>query len=192
MAAKSTNKDLELKEENKTLRKELEEMKKMILSLSTNQNNNVSLDVPDNKMVKVMSLEMNPLLLSTEGRGNGKKYLFNKFGRETTIIFSDLRSIVDNQERFAKEGRFYILDKTIVDRLGLSEDYENILNKEDMLNILNCDKKEIKEKLSKTSKAQLFTVISLVLQKISNGENVDLNKIKVISEVYEKDILELI
>jgi len=145
-------------------------------------------NIPDNKYIKVVSLQNNRMALSTEGFGRGKPYKFTKFGQVKNITYSNLSDIISNQEKFAKQGRFYICDETVINNHELMDTYENILTKEQMENILTYDEKKMEMLFKRTTDPQRETIISLVMTKLNNGEKIDLNKISVLSKICGFDI----
>ncbi len=141
-----------------------------------------------NKPIKVMSLYPGELNLRTSNEGNGQTFKFESFGSSRPIMYSDLVQIINNHPRFAKEGFFIILDKEVVKQHYLEDHYEKFLNKETIDNILNYDEKTI-ESLFKNSATQIRqTIASIIVHKIINGEYVDRNRVKIISELYGKDL----
>jgi len=145
-------------------------------------------DIPFRKFIKVMSLTDHTLTLSTEGVGKGKLYNFVEFGQVIPIIYEDLSNIIHHQPEFTKKGVYMIMDKNIVKLHGLEADYEKILNKDTILNILNLDKKEIANVFKGTTPTIQETIVSILIDKLMNDENVDLNKLQVISDLCGKDI----
>ena len=145
--------------------------------------------IPDNKYIKVINLENNPLTLSTEGFGQGKKYDFEKFGQARNITYGNLSDILYNNEGFAKSGRFYVCDKAVITNHELIDVYKNILTKEQMENILSYSDDKIADLFSRTTLHQRDTVVSLIIERMNAGEKVDLNKIAIISKIYGFDIV---
>jgi hypothetical protein len=90
-----------LEKENKQLKNELDEIKKLLLNLTQTQTeittntvkknviDNIDeddIDIRPNKYIKVMSLNFGKLVLTTEGKGRGKAFIFNKFGDVRNIV----------------------------------------------------------------------------------------------------------
>ena len=191
-----------LEQENKNLRFELDELKQMILNLTQNQiqqnqqvqnTSNTSItpiideednfEITPNKFIKVMSLNFGKLVLTTEARGQGKTFIFNKFGDIRNIIYTDLSNIVHNHQSFAEKGRFYIFDKNFVRNHGLSEYYNKFLNKETIDNILNYNSDEIISLFKNTTDVQRDIIVNLLIKKIVDGEEVDVTKVDIISRL---------
>ena len=122
---------------NTELLKKLEEMQKQITDLKAE---NTALKQSDNKEeeeveeingdteIMVISQTIGSLAISTEGNGIGNVYRFEKFGDVQDIPFSDLKDIVKNKPRFAKEGAYYIANKEAVKKLRLTREYEHIIH----------------------------------------------------------------
>jgi hypothetical protein len=196
----------QLKNENQQLKSELDEIKKMLLNLNLNQNQsqvvaqkqtvikNIEEDDPEirqNKYIKVISLNFGKLVLSTEGRGQGKIFTFNKFGEVKNIIYSDLANLIHHQQSFAEQGRFYILDKQVVKNHGLVEYYDKLMTKEMIDNILNHNRDEIISLFTNATDAQKETIVNILIKKIVNGEDVDINKIDILSRIWGQNIYDI-
>jgi hypothetical protein len=224
IAKQKTLEDLE--GENKTLRTELDDIKKMLFDLKSAEDKRViaaakvqkteskavdahdptifstkiqpafieeeyQVDVPFNKYIKVMSLTNHTLVLSTEGNGQGKAFVFNKFGQTKDIMYGELREVIHNQESFVKNGKFYILNKDVVKNHDLIEDYKKILTKSMIENIMNFDIKEIQEFFKGACKSQQETIVSIIIGKLKSGEDIDMNKLNVINKLCGKNLQDI-
>lgn len=193
-----------LQQENDKLKLEVEEIKKMLLNL-TNQQNKVSqvpiqkeeifqnqeFEIRPNKYIKVISLTHGMLVLSTEPMGQGKVFIFNKFGETKNIIYSELTEILHCNQSFAESGKFYIANKDVVFNHGLVEFYNNILNKEKIENILDYSQEQVVDLFKNSTDSQKETIVSLLADRIIKDQEVDLNKVNAISKVYGRDIIEM-
>jgi hypothetical protein len=200
----------DLKKENEQLKNELDEIKKMLVNLTQNQNktqtqnipviannkqyieedNEDSFEIKPNKFIKVMSLNFGKLVLTTEARGQGKPFIFNKFGDVRNIVYSDLSNIVHNHQSFAENGRFYIFDKNFVRNHGLSEYYNKFLTKDIIENILNYNSDEIVSLFKNTTDVQKDIIVNLLIKKIINGEEVDISKVDIVSRLTNINIFD--
>jgi hypothetical protein len=198
-----------LEEENKKLKNELEEIKKMLLNLTQNQeqvlnakntniivenNNNdddEDFEIRPNKYIKVMSLNFGKLVLTTEGKGRGKAFVFNKFGDVKNIVYSELANLIHHQQTFAEEGRFYIFDKNVVRNHGLIEYYNKFLTKEVIDNILEYNRDEIVDLFKNTTDAQREVIVNILIKKIVDGEDVDIAKVDIISRLSGQNIYDI-
>ena len=191
--------------ENKQLRSELNELKQMILNLTNNQTqqknqinepeNNVvdkdDSDIRPNKYIKVMSLNFGKLVLSTESKGQGKVFVFNKFGDVKNIVYSELANLIHHQQSFAEQGRFYIFDKQVIKNHGLTEYYEKFMTKEMIDNILNHNREEIVNLFNSTTKTQKDVIVNLLIKQIVDGVDVDITKVDIISRLAEVNIYDI-
>jgi hypothetical protein len=139
--------------------------------------------------VKVMSLTPHMLNLSTEGNGKGKIFTFHKFGEVKRILYHNLVDILEGNQKFHEQGLFYIMDKNVIEKHGLVEMYEKILTKELIEKIINGENQTDAVNIfqSATEKQQDF-VCDMFIQKIFNGETVDLNLADRLSRVMQKRI----
>lgn len=196
----ATKKEVELENKVNQLEETLKNLMNTIQNNNSNKTENIKPetieyeddeDIPFNKSVKVMSLIDNKLTVSTEGDGKGIKYDFVKFGQVRGILYEQLISIVNNNESFANEGIFYIMNPKVVKVLGLEEQYKKILDKKTIENVLDLGEDEIVKFFKGTTKSIQETIVSILKNKIINQEYVDYNKVNIISKLYRHDINEL-
>lgn len=147
--------------------------------------------VHPNKRIKVISLYDGLLILVAGQYNQGKPYRFTKYGETKNIVYSELAEILHYQNSFAEKGYFYICDDNVVSYHGLYDAYQNILSKDVIDNLLNYDKKEIIELFKRSTKNQQEEISSLIAKKIANDEEVDLNKIKILSDIANIDIVQI-
>ena len=180
-----------LKEENTVLKEELKAKEGVVATT-------VEETLPDNmytepradKQVRIMSLCYGTLNLSTEPGGRGRVITFDKFGEAKTILYSVLIDIVNQNRRFAETGRFYIMDKDAVYYLGLEDSYKNIMTKEVMDNIDKYNAVDIEAFVSNAPHEQVEAMVRNIIQKMYNGNSIDLNKVDAISRASGINITE--
>jgi hypothetical protein len=148
-------------------------------------------DVPFRQYIRVMSLTNHHLTISTDGYGNGTVYNFINYGQIQSIIYEDLAKIIHSNPRFAKEGYFFVMDPRVVRIHNMEKDYEKILNKQTIDNILDMSVETIRSLLHNTTPHIKNTIASMVIEKLSSGEDIDLNKVRVVSIESGKDIDEI-
>ena len=189
-----------LEQENSQLKSQLEEMQKMLLELKNNMavketavvkepiQEPVSeyIDIPLNKVVKVMSLYFGGLNLKVSD--NGKTFRFNNFGDMQPILYNDLIQIMNHQHRFCQEGYFMILDKDVIKAHALEDNYKKLLDAKQIQNILEYDDEKITELFTSTTQNIKESIISIVVAKINGDGNVDKNKVHLLGELYGADL----
>jgi hypothetical protein len=164
--------------------------KKKLVSLLSGNTNEEKKEVIDEKIsldyeIKLISLYNGTLNLSTQGFGKGLIKTFEKFGDVRTVIYDELRKIVDNNRGLTEDGFYYICDDRVIKKLGLSEVYNNLLNENQIKNILEQDEKGITNLLYNCSLSQLDTVVNLIINNINKGLEYDRNKVSIINNVYK-------
>jgi hypothetical protein len=164
-----------------------------MLMLTANNNSQKNVDPNDirpDEYIEVLSLIPFRLTLTTEARGGGKAYTFdNGIGDKKRILYRDLVDIIDVQQGFLKIGYFYILDKRVINRHGLADVYDGILNKEKMEEILACETPAIIEIFKGATKKQQEIIGLILAQKVSEGEYVDLNIISQLEKIGKISII---
>lgn len=143
------------------------------------------------KDIDVVSLVNATLLISTNGRSDGKVYKFTKQFESQPIPESDLKEIVRAMPRTAREGYFYILDSDFVRNNGLSSSYRNILTQTEMANIFSLNSKEFMEKYNYVSDAQKKIIENMLINKRLMNEDVDANIMLALQKVTGRNYMEI-
>jgi len=140
------------------------------------------IEIRPDTYVKVMSLCPYPLNLSTKFGGKGKLFAFSSFGATKRIMYSDLIEILENHERFLKEGFFIILNRAVVRKNGLDEVHSKILTKEKIEQILDGKNSSETVSLFKScNRTQQDFIIQMLVDRMIGGQEVDLNLIDKLS-----------
>ena len=130
--------------------------------------------------IEVISLCPNMLTMTTESKGMGFPYTWIKFGDISQIVYSDLQLLIKNHGSglytdFFREGYVYINDKDVVKKSGFNEIYEKLLDFEQMKEVLKCDSERCADLLASTNKTQQLFIARMIIERIINGEKLDLN-----------------
>jgi len=115
-------------------------------------------------------------------------YTFQKFGETQHIMYEDLHKIIGANQSFARKGKFFIMHPQVRTLHGLNEYYKSILTKEQIQNILTYAEGEMVNVFKTATQTIKDTIVTFLVEKIVNGENLDLNKLAKISDIYGKDI----
>ena len=143
---------------------------------------------PD-KNIRVMSLCNHTLNLTTGGGKDSKKRVFTNFGQVKSIPYSTLIEMIEAHPTFAENGVYYILDKDVIKKTGLSEHYDKILKREDIDKILKNSDNAID--LYKTlNQKQREIVNEMLIEKVRKGEIFDLNLVSSIERIGNIDIMD--
>ena len=121
----------------------------------------------------VISLTPNKLNLC--GADGAVLFTFDEMYEEQYIDYASLKEIVRVNRDMAKNGRFYILDEKVVNKLRLKNNYKNVLAPEQLKDLLKSDTKKAVELYKLANKTQQSTIIELVKQAKFKGEPVDFN-----------------
>lgn len=166
----------ELKQENETLKK----------GGKTNK-----VEVNSDEEIEVMSLFAGTLKLFTEGFGNGTKYEFDEgFGEVIDIPFSDLKQIVKNNTKIAKDGYFYILNEEAVSALRLKKAYENLLSYECMKSLEKATVEQVVKIYESAPESQKELIISYFSTRKADKMPVDMSILYKLQEISGKTLLD--
>jgi hypothetical protein len=201
LALAKKNKELE-KQKNSLENKmdELEAMMKKLMEqpkvepreIASEVQSNTIMPIASNEYVRVTSLTNGKLNLSTKGSGRGTVFTFMGFGQTKNITYENLENIVNNNRKMAENGLFYIQNEKAVRDLMLDEFYKNILDEDAINAIVKGDGVNISEVFSLASKKQQDQIVNLIIKGAVAGGNIDYNEINKISELYGKDLMNMI
>ena len=130
-------------------------------------------DISGDDEVLVISLTPNKLNLC--GADGTVLFTFDEMYEEQYIDYASLKEIVRVNREMAKNGRFYILDEKIVNKLRLKNNYKNVLAPEQLKDILKSDTQKAVELYKLANRTQQSTIIELVKQSKFRGDAVDFN-----------------
>ena len=182
-----TNEIEDLKNENKQLKDSIDDLKVKIALLL---NNALPKNSDDTEDIEVISMCGQMLNLSTESYGHGNIYSFNKFGESMPIPKDELKRIILNNRSFAEQGLFYVNDNDFVNTIGfLKVAYKKIINYDTMNSLFSQDPKSFMEMFRGLTNAQKDTFVSLLVDKILNGEQIDMNIVQECGKIIGKDIM---
>ena len=139
--------------------------------------------------IMVISQTVGSLAISTEGNGIGTVYRFEKFGDVQDIPFGDLRDIVKNKPKFAKEGAYFICNPQAVKKLRLGNDYKNLIDDNTFLNLFDKDADTIVALYKSAPSMQQKQVVSLIEDRLAKKLEVDGNVLIKIGKLCGKDFL---
>ena len=131
------------------------------------------------KPIRVVSLSDGGVNLKTAKNG-GKVFRLDKFGHSTSITYSDLQDVIATCRPLIENGTVYICNKDVVRNNYLEENYKHFLTVDTISNILSFNTEQIVDMVKNTTESIQESIISLVVKKINNGENVDMNKVNAI------------
>lgn len=184
-----------LEEENKMLKSQVNEILNLLKDLNEKKSEpqvNVAndfeeeeytfVDISPLKPIKVISLSDGGVNLKTTNDGNAKVFRFDKFGHVATITYADLQDCIATCRPFIEDGTVYICDKDVVRNNYLDEYYKHFLTVDTINNILSFPQSKIVDMVKNTTPTIQDTLIDLMVKKINNNENVDMNKIDAIGK----------
>lgn len=151
-----------------------------------------TIDIAVTKQIKVVSLYNGGLTLYTQAHGAGKPYRFNVFGAIRTISYGDLLDCIAHQTRYFTDGYVMILDKEVNKVQGFESIVKTLLPKQKIDKILDQDVDTIKMMLKNTTKNILETVVENITFSLVEGKDLDMNKVKAVSDIYGRDINEIV
>ena len=170
------------------LEEQLEEQKRQIESLlNMIQGQSVSNVVVNNDEIggdeEFLVISLTPNKLNLLGADGSVLFVFDDIYEEQYIDYASLKEIVRVNREMAKNGRFYILDERVVNKLRLKNNYKNILTPDQLKSILKSDTEKAVELYKLANKAQQSTILELVKQSKFKGDSIDMNLLSQLEEL---------
>ena len=191
--AKTTTKAVSVKELEEKIAKQQSQIEELIALLQNNNNaktvtvNND--DIGADEEILVVSLTPNKLNLI--GNGGVVLFSFENMYEEQYIDYASLKEIVRLNRDMAKNGRFYILDERAVSKLRLKNNYKHVLSPEQLQRILSTNVDNAIELYKLANDIQKNTIIELVKQYKFQGNYIDYNLLKELSELSHVDLMNI-
>ena len=180
------------------LLKKFEELQKQLAELKAENDSLKDKQVEDKELeeeltadtdIMVVSQYMGKLVISTEGNGIGTVYRFEKFGDIHDIPFGDLKLIVKNNSKFAKQGVFYIANENVVKKLRLNRDYETIVTNKLFSHLLDEKADVIIKAYENAPRLQQKQIVAMIEERLANNKEVDGNVLVKIGKLCGRDFL---
>jgi len=188
-------KDTQIEELTRLVKNSQEQIKRLQEQADDNEPRSRRESVRQDDYIEVISLCPNMLTMTTEAKGMGFPYTWVKFGDISQIVYSDLQLLIKNHGSglytdFFREGYVYINDKDVVKKSGFNEIYEELLDFEQMQEVLKCDSEKCTKLLESTNHTQQLFIARMIIERIINGEKLDLNIIDKFARISGVKIIE--
>ena len=160
-------------------------IKKDISSGSKNEDNKIQVG----ESIEVISLTPGIVNVTTfGGENNGRVYTFRGFGMSMEIPYNDLVNIVQRHFKFFERGYLYVNDARFTKINGLEQITKKVLTKEQMERIVYGDSMEDLQLFQNATAAQKEHMVTMLMDEINEGKDVDMNRIYALSKFVGYDI----
>lgn len=177
-----------LKEENDSLKKQMEEMQaqlKMMAEMISASKNTVPDTSPRaEKFIPIINLSTGVLVL----RGTTVHTIEGQFA-SVTFREREARAIMNNARNVFVKGYAWIADEEFMKEYDLDIACANVLNDEKLKKVLDSSPEYVVEVYKSVPEAQKQIIISMIEEKRNNGQYVDANVIMRLSEVSGHDLM---
>lgn len=175
----------------KQMQSELASLKKENETLKKGANINTEDVMSSDTEIEVMSLYAGTMNLYTEGFGTGTKYSFDEgYGSVIDIPLGDLKLIVKNNNKIAKDGYFYIMNEDAVSICRLKKIYESLLTPEQMEALTKATDEQVITLYNSAPESQKELIVEYFANKKANKESVSQNVLYQLSELSGKKLLD--
>ena len=192
--------EAKFKEENDLLKQQIEQMQAMLQQLISQQSAPVAQsvqeedseqqkeEIPLTKRIKVTSITTGGVNLKTSYDSGARKFRLEHLGQTKAIQYEYLIDCINTDRWLFEDGLVYINDPQVVEEQLLEEEYKKFLTPDKIQNILSFDVETIKQMVSNSTREIQETICSVVIDKINDGENIDLNKVYAIGNACEPQV----
>lgn len=149
------------------------------------------IEITSDTYIKVMSLCPVILNLCTRPFGQGKTFKFKVFGEVKRILYGDLVEVLETNPTFAEAGLFFIMDNRVVARHGLDDTYAKILDKSKIEQIFDGNSTDALNLYKQSNPRQQETIRDMLIDRLRDDENFDLNLIASISKYSKVDLQDM-
>jgi hypothetical protein len=118
----------------------------------------------------------------------GQSWTFLEYGETDVIEVSELVTMKNAHPRYLKEPWLLVLDDDVVDYLGLSQLYENVLNPDELDQFFNLPEDQMKSIIEKAPRGIRQLIVSVANRKIANKSFDSLSKINLIEETFKIEL----
>lgn len=138
------------------------------------------------RLVPVMNMTYGKLIYIS--RKTGAKWVWESYGDVDEIELFELQSMKTSYKGFLNDPLLLVLDEEIVDYLGLSKKYEDILKFEDLEVLFKMNNKEFADLLELAPKSLVVTIVSKAREMYENGTLESIWKVNYLNDKYGTDI----
>ena len=189
VAETTTNSNDAVMEMLKQMQSELAKLKEENKALKTHGKVETEETLTSDTDIEVMSLFAGTLNLYTEGFGIGTPYKFEDgYGSIIDIPLGDLKLIVKNNNKIAKDGYFYIMNEDAVAICRLKKAYERLLSAEKMEELTRATDEQIITLYKSAPSTQKELIIEYFAGRKANGEDVSHNVLYQLGELSGKKL----
>lgn len=145
-------------------------------------------DFDQEKMIKFVSLAKGTVLLKGTA---SRPYIIEGQYNSRTFTETEARLIVSLMGGYMTKGFVYIDDPEFVRQVGLTDAYRHMLKPEQLQTLFKQSPENIVALYTNASEGQQKIIIDMAMEKIANGEQVDANVLRDLSNISGKNLLDL-
>jgi hypothetical protein len=137
-------------------------------------------------LVTIMNTTTGRVLYTS--KKTGAEWSFSDYGDTDEIEVSELITMRNAHPRYLKEPWLLILDDDVVDYLGLTPLYENVLNPDELDEFFKLPEEQMKAIIEKAPRGIRQLIVSVANRKIANKSFDSLSKIQLIEETFKIEL----
>lgn len=181
------NSAIKIKEENESLKSEVDALKAQIaLLMSAVSNQNAPTTKVSKRKIKFVNLSVGSTVL----KGTRIWRVDNQF--DVIDFYEDeAKAIVNNSRNLVYKGYVYIDDAEFVEENQLAEVYRRLISVEDMRNLFDKDARTVIELYKNAEKGQKDAIEQMIVDRKLNGQEVDANIAVQIGKLCGRDLLNI-
>lgn len=175
-----------------------EEIRQQILSELKPQGEKPNEEVKEKtkpaRRVDIDKYELIPVMNITNGKlvyvsnKTGVKYIWSQYGDIEYLEYQELQTMRVAHKSFLNEPFVIILNDDVVNNLGLTKMYENLIDLDDIESIFSLDNKKFIEVIEKSPRGIVHTIVTKAKELYKKNKLESITKINYINEKFGTDI----
>lgn len=175
-----------------------EEIRQQILSELKAQGEKPNEEVKEKtrpaRRVDIDKYELIPVMNITSGKlvyvsnKTGIKYIWSQYGDIEYLEYQELQTMRVAHKSFLNEPFVIILNDDVVNNLGLTKMYENLIDLDDIESIFSLDNKKFIEVIEKSPRGIVHTIVTKAKELYKKNKLESITKINYINERFGTDI----
>lgn len=141
--------------------------------------------IDNNELIPVRSTQNSLIYIS---KRTGEQIEWSSFGEVQDISYGELNTMKSNQKRFFTEGWIIVEDEEAIEQLGLTKQYQDLLDINDMDEFFNMEIEDMEESLEKMPRGYKKSLAVEARKRIEEGGLDSRSVIKLLEEKLDVDL----
>ncbi len=180
--------DVKYQDLKKKLKQEQDKVKDVGIEKEKSEPEKPKRKVKLDDVVSVMNTTTGKVLYRS--KKTGAEWVLTEYGDTDQIEVSELVTMKNAHPRYLKEPWLLILDDDVVDYLGLSKLYNNVLDPDELDELFKISNNKFEKMLKNAPRGMRQLIVGTAKQKLENGTFDSIKKKTLIEETYGIELSE--